>query len=70
MTQKVYGITSDNGDGSSSIHWFRSQEKVDALLADDDQCETYGMNEGYAEELTFPDDLNLETCGFRFSDDD
>ena len=67
---KIYGLMSDNGDGSSSIHWFRNKAIVDNIL-DDDYDPDWACNEGSpAETLTFPDDLNLEECGFVFSDDD
>jgi len=72
MAQTIYGVTSDGGDGSSSIHWFKNLELLDRLLdpSDDKWCEAYNMNEGYAEVLTFPDDLDLEACGFSFNDND
>lgn len=67
---KIYGLMSDNGDGSSSINWFKNKQLVDKILDDGDPY-IWGCNEGYpAETLTFPDDLNLEECGFMFSDDD
>jgi hypothetical protein len=68
MAQTIYGIICDGGDGSASVRWYRSQEKVEKLLNDDEQCEWYGQNEGQAKILTFPDDLDLEKCGFSFSD--
>lgn len=68
--QTVYALLEDNGDGSSSIHWFRDKEIVDALLESDD-VEDWCQNEGIpAETLTFPDDLDLKECGFRFVDAD
>lgn len=69
--QKVYGLISDNGDGSASMHWFRDKDVVDKLLNDDENCGQYGQNEGSpAETLTFPDEFNLETCGFTFYEKD
>lgn len=70
--QTVYGLMSDNGDGSGSINWFINKDLVDALLSydDNDMLECFYQNEGYpAETLHFPDSLNLEQCGFGFSDD-
>lgn len=56
----------DNGDGSARIKWFRDKDTVEQKL---DEGEDYYMNEGQAAQvLDFPDDLNLEECGFRFSD--
>lgn len=69
MSQKVYGLTADHGDGSSGIRWFQNVELVEKLLNRDD--EVYYGNEGSpAITLTFPDDLDLVACGFRFSDSD
>lgn len=70
--KKVYGIISDSGDGSSSIYWFKDSKIADMLLDDDSEyVEQFGCNEGgYAEELTFPDDVDLQQCGFSFSDND
>jgi len=76
MTQKVYGLTRDNGDGSGSIIWFRDKEVVDRILDEDSELEgwvqeAFYANEGSpAVELTFPDDLDLNSVGFRFRDDD
>jgi hypothetical protein len=73
MAQVVFGLTVDGGDGSSHIQWFRDEAVVRRLLDSDDgvDLEMYGANEGYpSETLTFPDDLDLEACGFRFSDHD
>lgn len=63
-TQTIYNLISDNGDGSSSIHWFRDVESAMELIEDDQ----YAVNEGMPGELTFPEDLDLEECGFDFSD--
>lgn len=71
MTQKVYGLISDNGDGSSSIHWFRSKEKVDEMLDEENGHENYWANDegGPSVELTLPADLDLKAAGFRFWSD-
>ena len=67
--QKVYGIIRDNGDGSCSMVWFKDKSIVESLLGTDP--EAFYANEGLvSEELTFPDDLDLEKCGFSFSDED
>jgi len=34
--QKVYGLISDNGDGSSSIGWFKDESVVEHLLENDE----------------------------------
>jgi hypothetical protein len=70
MVQKVFGLISDGGDGSSAVLWFRDEKIVDRLLEDDQHCEQFYANEGSpAETLTFPDDLDLDTIGFSFADD-
>ena len=70
MVQKVFGIMRDCGDGYSTIDWFRDEEKALRLVEDDRYCVDYGVSGGeIAETLTFPDDLNLEACGFMFDDD-
>lgn len=64
MAQKIYGLVCDGGDGSTSMHWFRDEEKVNDLLEND--TDLY-MNEGsHVEVLTFPVDLDLTACGFSF----
>lgn len=71
MAQVIYGLTRDHGDGSTGMVWFQNKTTVDKILDNDhgDYEEFYG-NEGSANvELTFPDDLDLKACGFRFSDD-
>lgn len=71
--QKVYGLTSDNGDGSASVHWFRDKTVVDNLLDcnSDKWADQFNMNDGGpSETLEFPDDLDLEACGFSFSDEE
>ena len=71
MTQTVYGLIVDHGDGSSGMRWYRSKDTVDAILDDDspDWDESFYANEGSpAETLTFPADLDLDACGFSFSD--
>ncbi len=66
--QTIYGLIVDCGDGSSTIRWFTNFELVERLLSEDEE---YGMNEGCpAETFYFPENLNLEDCGFVFSDDE
>lgn len=67
MAQKVFGLISDSGDGSSSLRWFKDQALVDRLLEDDGFCEVFYANEGCpAETLVFPDDFDLDSVGFVF----
>jgi hypothetical protein len=73
MTQTIYGLTRDYGDGSAGMRWYRNKAIVDAKLDEDgpDWDESMSGNEGVPSmTLTFPDDLDLEACGFRFDDDD
>lgn len=69
--QTVYGLISDNGDGSASMHWFRTKEKVDEMLDEENGHEQYwSANEGSpSETLRLPADLDLEKAGFRFYED-
>ena len=71
MTQKIFGLISDNGDGSASMHWYRSEDKMNEMLDTDNGHEEYwSANDcGPAETLTFPAELDLEKCGFSFDDD-
>ena len=32
---KIYGLVSDNGDGSASVHWFRNAEQVNDVMEED-----------------------------------
>lgn len=69
MTKKVYGLSYDLGDGSSKVEWHRSREKVDQLLYSDQGIHEYwGNQDGPMIELEFPDELDLEACGFHFCD--
>jgi hypothetical protein len=68
--QTIYGLISDNGDGSASIHWFRNKGTVDHLLSDDGEESYWGNEGGPAETLTFPDTVDLEEAGIRFNDDE
>ncbi|UKL15008.1 hypothetical protein hairong_103 [Pseudomonas phage hairong] len=62
MAQLVYAFVCNNGDGSGSIRYTRDVELL-AKLEEIDP-EGYGGNEGVADVLTFPDDLDLEEVGF------
>ena len=60
-------ITSDNGDGSTSVLFFQDVELAQELLEldiDDFRC----CNA--ASYLTFPDVIDLDQCGFNFVDDE
>jgi len=70
MTQAVYGIVRDCGDGYSTADWFRDEEKARRLVEDATYSVDYGISGGEIPiTLHFPDDLNLEDCGFVFNDD-
>lgn len=73
MTQVIYGLTCDYGDGSAGMRWYRNKAIVDAKLDEDspDWDESMYANEGTPSMvLNFPEDLDLEACGFRFDDED
>ena len=67
-TQTVYGLISDNGDGSASVHWFRTKAKVDEMLDEDNGHDNYwaGNEGGPNQTLTLPADLDLKKAGFSF----
>lgn len=44
--QRIYYLVADGGDGSASVRFFKDREKAEKLAEDEDQCETYGLNEG------------------------
>lgn len=71
MTQQVYGLIQDYGDGSSGMRWYKNREIAMAKLDEDspDWDESFHANEGEPNMvLTFPADLDLKACGFRFDD--
>jgi hypothetical protein len=69
MSKKVYGLSVDNGDGSSSIHWYQNTSLQELLEKIDSDPESYWGNEGSpTQTLKFPDDLDLKACGFYFQD--
>lgn len=69
--QTIYGLTVDHGDGSNGIRWFKDKARVNEILnisSEGDGYEEYYGNEGSpAVTLAFPDDLDLDQCGFYFS---
>ena len=73
MTQVIYGFSNDCGDGSTRTSWFRDSDLVN-MLQDASSGLPEWLLEGYLSgtvyTLTFPDDLDLEQCGFSFSDND
>lgn len=66
MSQTVYGLLRDCGDGSSVINWYRDASEVRRLLDNDDENAYYANEGSPSETLIFPDDLDLEKCGFTF----
>jgi len=69
MSQIVYGIMVDLGDGSATIRWYRNTPKENLIEKMDEDPDLYWMNEGsISQTLTFPADLDLSTIGFHFND--
>lgn len=66
---KIYGLISDNGDGSNSIRWFKNSDIVNAILENDALELWYGNEGSPAETLIFPDDFDFSAAGFCFSDE-
>lgn len=54
---KVFYLISDNGDGSSSVHFFKNYESAAALVDD----EWYYANEGDVRSFEIPDGPNTIT---------
>lgn len=67
---KIHYVTSDCGDGSNTVHWYRTTKLVKAHLADESQMEELYGNEGEYRSLTLPDGFDLSTLGVRFVEDD
>lgn len=63
MTQKIYGIIFSTSPASATVGWYRSKYTALASFEEDDED-----NEDLIITLTFPNELDLETCGFRFRD--
>lgn len=68
--QHICYVSRGNGDGSASVLFFKNISLAEKLVSDDDFVDEFYGNEGEVSVLTFPDVVNLEDCGFRFSDDD
>ena len=68
--QHICYVSRDNGDGSASVLFFKNISLAEKLVSNDDFVVEFYWNEGEVSVLTFPDVVNLEDCGFRFSDDD
>lgn len=69
MTQTIYGLISDNGDGDNSVRWYRTQAEVDHVLHEPNgyDCYRHYWNKCViADYLSFPAELDLEKCGFSF----
>lgn len=66
--QVICSIIRDLGDGSSRIDWYRDSKKAESLIEEDP--ESYWANDSGPDYYTFPVDLDLESCGFRFRDND
>lgn len=44
--KEYYYLISDNGDGSSSVRWFKDKDKAQFLVDSDIYSEEFGSNEG------------------------
>ncbi len=64
MVQKIYGLIADNG-GSTYLVWFKSKEDIEFVTDENNDFEEF-WNCDMEYEYTFPMDLDLETCGFKF----
>ena len=63
--QTIYGMISNNDDGSATMWWFHTMPDADLM---EEKCpEMWACSEGISQVLTFPDNLDLELCGFRFN---
>lgn len=70
--QTICFITRDNGDGTASVLFFKDVALAESLIQCDDSGENYGSFSMNSEvtKFTFPDVVDLDQCGFRFSDED
>lgn len=65
--QHVYLFTEDLGDGSNAVRYTQDAGLLRRLQDDDhEECDSFAMNEGYSDTLTFPADIDLKKCGFDF----
>lgn len=62
MSQKVYCFSRDLGDGSAAVCFTLDPD----YLNNNQDNDELAMNEGFSDELTFPDNLDLIACGFTF----
>lgn len=70
MSNKLYGLIQDSGDGSSCLQWFADEAIADKLLSGDDYCETFGVNEGSpAVVLIVPEGLTYIDLGIDYLSD-
>lgn len=72
MNQIIYGLISDNGSGDFHTDWYRTLTEVDYLLRESNGYENYkhhwGNNGAIVEILSFPIEVDLEQCGFTFTE--
>lgn len=60
----VYLVISNNGDGSSSIQWFKNTTIKELELMEEEDPELWSSGDGLQiQELTFPDNFNFEEIG-------
>lgn len=62
MIQIAY-IISDCGDGSASVRWFKDVNKARAVVHNDVNCDSFGINEGQIGILTLPDNTDIDAIG-------
>ena len=70
--QTICYITRDNGDATASVLFFKDVALAESLIQCDDSSEnggSFAMNSEVTK-LTFPDVVDLDQCGFYFSDED
>lgn len=68
MSERLYLMLSNNGDGSSSANWFHERDVTpkQLLALEEDDPETWAGSEGY-ETYIFPDNFDFKAAGFRLS---
>jgi hypothetical protein len=68
---KIWYLVANNGDGSCSVDFFRTEEAANSALALEGELETYNCNEGTASsfEVTPTADGELAITGFVFMED-
>lgn len=72
MPIKLYYAVCDGGDGSASVHWFKTQESANKALSysDDNFDDSYRMNEGEVRYITLPDGTDIDKLGCYFPEDE